>query len=281
MRVKYGKIIWRTRHALPLHKMLFIIFMLSILSSCVVVKSDSINKIALLAPFEGRYRDIGYNALYSIRLAIGDSGIQDVHLLAVDDGGTIESATDRIQALNIDPDVKAIIVLGQFASHPTVQQVNDKPLIVIGNWGHALADDDTLIASHPEIAERIVNIQDITAFNTEAEIIGSDLFILEQVPDLYDDLSQLEIISSGTLPNVDFRERYINSDNYVPEPNLLATLTYDVSRLVIDAIQTDASLGDMTYSGLNGEVHFVDGYWQDAPLNHYRYDDGDLVAVID
>jgi hypothetical protein len=256
-------------------------FLMLVLSSCAVVQSGSISKIALLAPFEGRYREIGYNALYSVRLAIADSSTQDVHLLAVDDGGTIESATNRIHALNIDPNIEAIIVLGQFASHPDVQQSNDKPLIIVGYWGHELADDNSLMASHPEIAEQSINIGDITALNLDEKIIGNDLFSLEQVPDLYDDLSQLEIVSSGVLPDADLRERYINSDLHVPEPNLLATLTYDVSRLVIDAIQTHTAIADMTYSGINGEINFVNGYWQDAPINRYRYVGGELVAVMD
>jgi len=277
MRVKFGQFVG-TRRALSILTTLLFIFSMSILSSCAVVRSDSITKIALLAPFEGRYREIGYNALYAVRLAMQDSGTQTIHLIAVDDGGSIESATDRIQALNLNPDIEAIIVLGQFASHPTVQQTNDKPLAMIGNWGYEKADEDTLIASHPDITNQTSNIQDITNIDLSKPTIGNDLLILEQIPDLYDDLSQLDIISSGTLPDTEFSARYSNSDLYVPDPNLLATLTYDISRLVVETIETNTPIAETKYSGFNGEITFVDGYWHEAPLYHYHYEDNELVA---
>ena len=249
-------------------KLIILTFLVSLLSACGVARSDSISKIALLAPFEGRYRQIGYNALYSVRLALQDSDAQNIHLLAVDDGGTVETASDRIRALNIDPDVSTIIVLGQFASDPDVQQANDKPLIIIGNWGHSVADDDTLSMSHPNIADR-----------EDGSVAVNDLYILEQVQDTVAEIEQVEIPSSGSLPSADFRERYLNSDQFVPEPNLLATLTYDVSRLVIEAIQLNMQLSEMRYSGINGEIRFEDGYWVNAPIHRYRYQDGELILV--
>ncbi len=40
-----------------------------LLSACAVKRTPTIYRIALLAPFEGRYREIGYNALYAARMA--------------------------------------------------------------------------------------------------------------------------------------------------------------------------------------------------------------------
>lgn len=274
MPVKYKTMVGK-RHVSSL-----LIFLLAcvIISGCGVVQSSpTIKKIALLAPFEGRYRDIGYNALYAVRLAMTDRGTENIHLLAVDDGGSIESALDRIHALNIDPDVKFIIALGEFASHPDVQQANDKPMIVIGFWGHIRADEDSLFASHPEIAEQITTLEPITELDLGNPVIGSDLMILSQLPDLYDDLSNISIISSGTLPDEDFYQRYIESDLYVPEPNLLATLTYDIANLVISALNTDTTIGDMTYTGITGNIKFTDGYWQNAPIRYYEYHEDELI----
>lgn len=249
-----------------------------IISGCGVVQSSPpIKKIALLAPFEGRYRDIGYNALYAVRLAMTDSGTENIHLLAVDDGGSIESALDRIRALNIDPDVELILALGQFASHPDVQNANNKPMIVIGFGGHIRADEDSLFASHPDIAEQVTTLEPITELNLGNPVIGSDLLILSQLPDLYDDLSNISIISSGTLPDEGFYQRYIESDLYVPDPNLLATLTYDISNLVISALNTDTAIRDMTYTGITGDIQFTDGYWQNAPIRYYEYHDKKLI----
>ena len=76
------------------------------LSAC-AAETHVPRKIALLAPFEGQYRDIGYNALYALRMAFADTRPHDTQLLAIDDGGTVESAIDRVRALNLDPAVES------------------------------------------------------------------------------------------------------------------------------------------------------------------------------
>lgn len=250
-----------------------------VVSSCAVIQSESSRKIALLAPFEGRYREIGYNALYAVRLAIRHSGVQDIDLLAVDDGGTVTTALERIQALNIDPTVEVIITLGQFASHPDVQQANDKPLVIVGYWGHDISDDDTLMTVNPTLINATTDIQDIIGLDTNEQLIGNDLLMLEQIPILYDDLSHIEILSSGTLPDINFREQYMNSDLFVPEPNVLATLTYDFSRFIVEAIQTHTPLAETSFSSINGTIQLTDGYWQDAPIYRYRYDNNRLINI--
>ena len=82
------------------------------------VPSATPMKLALLAPFEGRFREIGYNALYAIRLAFDDAKPRNIQLLAVDDGGSVESAVARVKALNLDPAVAAIIALGSSRHAP-------------------------------------------------------------------------------------------------------------------------------------------------------------------
>ena len=62
--------------------------MILIMCGCAIVKAPITTRVALLAPFEGRYREVGYNALYAARLAFADSSIMSIELLAVDDGGT-------------------------------------------------------------------------------------------------------------------------------------------------------------------------------------------------
>ena len=41
-------------------------------NACQGAGEADIAKIALLAPFEGQYREIGYNAFYALRLAYDD-----------------------------------------------------------------------------------------------------------------------------------------------------------------------------------------------------------------
>jgi ABC-type branched-subunit amino acid transport system substrate-binding protein len=86
---------------------------------CMVVTSCSVAppvvKIGLVGPFTGRHRDIGYDVIYSARLAIreinesGGIGRNRVALVALDDFGDPELARKNALALSRDPAVVAVI----------------------------------------------------------------------------------------------------------------------------------------------------------------------------
>ena len=69
--------------------------------------------IALFAPFEGRYQEFGYDALYAARLALAD---QDsvIDLVAYDDGSLfllrLPSRPDAVEATSRDPSPIALRV---------------------------------------------------------------------------------------------------------------------------------------------------------------------------
>jgi len=84
-------------------------------------------KIGLVAPFEGRYRAIGYDAIYAARLAVrernasGGAGGYRVALVAYDDGGAgcdAPIAAERARQLALDPAVVAVI--GHFRVETTL-----------------------------------------------------------------------------------------------------------------------------------------------------------------
>ena len=72
-------------------------------------------KIGLVAPFEGRYRNVGYDVIYSARLAVreineaGGIGGTRVALVALDDTGNPEYAEATARSLVIDPAVMAVV----------------------------------------------------------------------------------------------------------------------------------------------------------------------------
>ncbi len=72
-------------------------------------------KVGFVAPFEGRHRDVGYDGLYSARLAVREindaGGINGtrVALVALDDGGNPEFAEAAARSLVIDPGVVAVV----------------------------------------------------------------------------------------------------------------------------------------------------------------------------
>lgn len=80
-------------------------------------------KIGLVAPFEGRYRYVGYDVIYAVRLALreanaaGGVGGYNVELAAYDDGGDPAMAVEQARKLAADPEVVAAI--GHFREQTT------------------------------------------------------------------------------------------------------------------------------------------------------------------
>lgn len=80
-------------------------------------------KIGLVAPFEGRYRYIGYDLFAAVRLALrqaneaGGVGGYAVEFVAYDDGGDPEMAALQARKLALDPEV--LVVIGHFREETT------------------------------------------------------------------------------------------------------------------------------------------------------------------
>ena len=90
------------------------LLLLAFLPAC-SASTAPVVKVGLVAPFEGRYRAIGYEAIYAARLAIreinsagGVSGVR-VELLALDDSGDPVMAIEQARKLALDPQVLAVI----------------------------------------------------------------------------------------------------------------------------------------------------------------------------
>ncbi len=102
---------------------------------------DPVVKIGLVAPFEGRHREIGYDAIYSARLAVqqineaGGVAGHRVALVALDDRGDPELARQAAASLAVDPGVVA--VLGHYlpeitAAAAPVYEQNSLALLPLG-----------------------------------------------------------------------------------------------------------------------------------------------------
>jgi ABC-type branched-subunit amino acid transport system substrate-binding protein len=73
-------------------------------------------KIGLSAPFEGLYRDLGYEVLYAVRLAVsernqagGIDGGYMVELVALNDFDEPEQALIQAHKMDVDPDVLGVV----------------------------------------------------------------------------------------------------------------------------------------------------------------------------
>lgn len=84
-------------------------------------------KIGLVAPFEGRYRYVGYSLFAAVRLALreantaggvgADSHRYSVELIAYDDGADPSIAREQAEKLAVDPQV--VVVIGHFREETT------------------------------------------------------------------------------------------------------------------------------------------------------------------
>jgi ABC-type branched-subunit amino acid transport system substrate-binding protein len=120
---------------------------------------DPVVKIGLVGPFEGRYRAIGYDAIYSARLAVreinaaGGVGGYRVALVALDDRGDPELAAQAAASLALDPAVVAVV--GHYLPETTaaalpVYEREGLPLIVTGAPPFAQSDPERLPAEFLE-----------------------------------------------------------------------------------------------------------------------------------
>lgn len=90
-----------------------LLFALFFLTGC--YSTAPVVKIGLVAPFEGEKRAVGYDVIYSARLAVreananGGIGGYRVALMALDDMGDPQLARENAAALSVDPDVVAVL----------------------------------------------------------------------------------------------------------------------------------------------------------------------------
>lgn len=261
---------------------------LLLLSACAVYRSAPVVVVALLGPFEGRYREIGYDALYAARLALADSDRLDVLLLPVDDGGTAQSAADRARALALDWRVKVVVTVGYAAAGGQVQQaLGDLPVMVAGFWGVVPSREGVFVLAGDTLADAggaLSGISVTQAALLPAPVTGIEVFALAQFSKLRGALDGVTVVSNAVLPDAGFSLRY-QSDQFAPQPGLLSTLYYDAFRIAIGAAAESRGGGaqnlDRTnYSGLNGPIRFENGYWASAPLRYYRYDSGGVLIPI-
>lgn len=275
-----------------MRRLILMLLILASLSACAIVQTPQIARIALLAPFEGRYREIGYSAIYPARLALKEAGITHVELVAVDDGGTLKTAQERARALLLDESIKAVMILGYDSADSLVQEsFGDMPMIIIGEWATQPINDHVFMLTNSQIPDLLsqsgrIDIND--ASNVDVPFVGGEIFGLVSYTELRPNLDDIQVITSGMLPPTDFVERLIASDIYVPVPNHLSLGVYDITnmlvQLIIDPTMTrqmvTEALRAVDYEGAIGRIRFDEsGYWTDAPLYTYIYENNKLIIT--
>lgn len=237
-------------------------------------------KIVLFAPFEGRYQEVGYSALYPARLAFADHDPSDIELIALDDGGTLEITITRAKAIAHDPQIRIVIIQGYLgASSEVLAHLIDKTVIIVGEWGAESASHVYHLSSR-DLREQITAIhQPITSIITPP-FVGGETFGLRSFIALQPDFQALTFVSSGGLPSSELIAKILNSAPHATMPNHLSGLTYDAVSMAIEALNQNAHLSTMNYDGLSGQITFSEGYWTEAPIYHYGFHPNGVIYAI-
>ena len=172
--------------------------------------SPRVVKIGLVAPFEGRYREIGDQVIAAARDAVREYAIRYpnngrvIELVAYDDRGTASLAVDQARKLVADPDVA--VVIGHWRDETTqaalpVYQKAGKAVIVyspadlstggsVENLSPALEDLQTLAESWAQNNDAKVMVdsgddalasaEQLTAEPPSSKLVGSPVWGLSQ-----------------------------------------------------------------------------------------------------
>lgn len=251
------------RFCLPL------VLIVLLLSACTDVPPAP-RKIALLAPFEGQYREIGYEALYAAQLSLRENSTsQSYVVLPLDDGGTEAIARDRAKALTYDSSIVFVLALGPYATTSDVQAAyGDLPVLLVGYWP-SIPQNENIAALTADFRDSLPTVPDPYLYGDEA-LIGAELLSLPQ----FDQREGCTAWSSAQWIDEAFAARYAAMNQFAPPPRLLTPLVYDAISIAVETVQRHIPLRSVEIEGVGGSIAFsADGYWRDAPV--YQYGCGD------
>jgi ABC-type branched-subunit amino acid transport system substrate-binding protein len=269
------------------------------LSACNPVTRPVI-KIGLVAPFEGRYRDVGYEVVYAVRLAVREANAgggvagHTVELTALDDGGDPALAVD--QALKLATDPQVVGVIGHWLDETTVAAApayvdaglpllattaGPLPAETLRLWLDDAADDElgADVQRCPTPCgwlEGAAWLETVRAAEPDAGVAGPPQWVYSQFATLAGGLAEgAYVVLPAPLPansaDPGFGERYRAISNGV-EPGAYAVLAYDAANTLFAAIElggadtregVGAALDTLEYEGLSGQIQFGEaGMWQ-------------------
>ena len=287
--------------------------LLIVLAACAPSARPAV-KIGLVAPFVGRYREIGEEVVYAVRLAVREAneagGVHgySIELMAYDDEGDPELAAEQARKLAIDPQVVGAV--GHWLDATTlaaapVYAASGITLLAttaspeLDRAALRLWYTDAAYASAggcPLPCDPAANLAWLkTRTSVNGPTVGPATWGLNLFPGLAGDLAEgVEAVVPAPLPgdstDPDFARRY-QAVASGAQARFLAVLAYDATRLLISAIGASieaqgtpsraavaAALRRADYEGLSGHFSFdSEGNWPGARAWLYRWDKGELV----
>jgi len=103
--------------------------------------------------------------------------------------------------------------------------------------------------------------------------------VIDEFKIFIENIENVTIVSSTQLPSNEFRESYLELNQFAPEPTLVATLTYDVINIILDAVSSAKNLSRSALSSTLHQLVTDDGYFNNVSILEYQYVDGELMIV--
>lgn len=257
------------------------VFTCLLLVACVPSTKPSI-KIALVGPFEGRYRDVGIEVIYAVRLAIRETNAQGgvsgytVELMGFDDSGDPDQAIMQAKKVATDPQVVAAVGNWLPSTTQAAAPVYDR----VGIPFVAMSSANDL----PSSTFRLWNRESTCPSPC---ITLDEWFLTRQL------LITNYLITPSPLPqdssDPSFADHYKKISQGV-EPRFLATLAYDATKIILQAVEHDvktngkptrlgvaAALTQTDHNGLSGRVTFDEKRnWVEGKGWMYKWEEGKL-----
>ncbi len=278
-------------------------YLLVSLCTCVLVSCSAstrpVIKIGLVASFEGRYREIGEEVVYAVRLAVREAneagGISgySVELMAYDDMGDPDLAAEQAHKLTTDPQVVGVV--GHWLESTTLaaapiyagagipfiatSQSTDLDPAAFRLWltneqllayGEQLGATTICDADCSSSLEDLSSLQSLVS-NQQSSIIGPPLWGLNQFPRLAGDaIDNVLIITPSPLPadstDPTFADRY-RAIAPGPQPRFLAILAYDATKVLLESIRLNIDLSKLpTRNGVEAALTQINSDGLSGPI---------------
>ncbi len=249
-----------------------------LLSACVASTRPTV-KIGLVGPFEGRYREIGQEIIYAVRLAVreantaGGMGGYSIELMAFDDGGDPAQAEEQAHKLATDPQVMGVI--GNWLEPTTLAAApalaaSEIPFLATASspeldssafrlWPtdsvFQVTASNGIFCSEPCRSLESLDWLTVHCSPFTDHCYGPPLWGLTQFPRLAGSAAEgVYVVAPAPFPadsaDPTFADRYLAISQGV-QPRFLAVLAYDAARLLFAAIQQDIEAnGSPTRAGV-------------------------------
>lgn len=275
-----GVALFRSRQRSAAHRRLGLLFFVITCTGCLPVARPTVT-IGLVAPFEGRYRDVGYEVIYAVRLAVREANAAggvagyNVALMALDDAGDADTAAEQAGKLSVAPEVVGTVghwLEGTTAAAAPVYVETGLPMLataasreladgVFRLWLTREAEAAAIPAGARQCPPPCDSLEDLQwLFDTRSQdpsgnIYGPALWGQPQFAALAGEAADgVAFVSPAPYPadsaDPSFAERYRAMSNGV-EPRANAVLAYDAARLLFAAIEASvADEGQPTREGV-------------------------------